>query len=185
MMMFYSSRISSKRFLHPKPSLRKRWLSRVFWTGPFHDERQEVYWHCDQLRQAKPFRVRKFGAGLMSVKRQALGNIRFDDLYKGSGEDVDVSWRISEHSQLVITPGARLVHVRTDEGTPREHWLRSDAQSSYYLYHRHWRHGITNRLCFVWLNIGYAVVATLASLRRSSLGPWQALIQGVRLGLNR
>jgi GT2 family glycosyltransferase len=167
---------------YPKPPLRQRWLTRLFWTGPFHDERQQIYWQCDKLRKSGPFRVRKFGAGLMSVKRQALGDIRFDEFYKGSGEDVDVSWRISERFPLVMTPRARLVHVRTSEGLPRDHWLTSDAQASYFLYRRHWRHGIKNRLCFAWLNIGYAVVATLASLRRGSLGPLRALREGLRLG---
>jgi GT2 family glycosyltransferase len=167
---------------YPQPSLIRRWIARLFWTGPFHDERQEIYWHCDQLREAKPFSVRKFGAGLMSVKRQALGEIRFDDRYRGPGEDVDVSWRISERSPLVITSRARLVHVRTSAGAPRDHWLTSDSRSSYYLYLRHWNHGLKNRVCFVWLNIGYAAMATFASLRQASLKPWQALVQGIRLG---
>jgi glycosyltransferase involved in cell wall biosynthesis len=167
---------------YPKPPLRQRWLTRLFWTGPFHDERQQIYWQCDKLRDSVPFRVRKFGAGLMSVKRQALGDVRFDEFYKGSGEDVDVSWRISERFPLVIAPRARLVHVRTSEGMPRDHWLTSDVQSSYFLYRRHWRHGIKNRLCFAWLHIGYLLIAALASVRRGSLEPWRALRKGLRLG---
>ena len=149
---------------------------------PFHDERQEIYWNCDSLRNAAPFPVRKFGAGLMSVKREALGEIRFDPLYRGSGEDVDVSWRVSERYPLVIAPRARLVHVRTGEGIPRLHWLASDMQGSYFLYRRHWRQGLRNWLSFAWLHVGYAALAFLSSVRQGSWKPLRAFREGLRLG---
>ena len=39
-----------------------------------------------------------------------------------------------------------------------------------------------NRICFGWLNIGYALLATVSSLRRLSLEPWRATLKGANLG---
>lgn len=168
-------------YLHP-PFL--QWMMRtLFWIGPFHDERQPIYWNADRLRDRKPVRVRKFGSGLMSVRRSVLDGDRFDGRYKGAGgEDVDLSWRLSERCRLVMTPRARLLHARSETGRPREHWLSSEALGNYYLYHRIWKSGIKNCLCFAWLNVGYALLATLGSLRRLSLDPWRSLLRGIQLG---
>jgi GT2 family glycosyltransferase len=166
---------------YSRPSFPLRTMRRLFWIGPFHDERQPIYWNAESLRAHKPFRVRKFGGGVMSVKRTALNGDRFDDCYRGAGaEDVDLSWRLSERHLLLITPRARLVHVRTDTGRAQDHWLRYDALSNYYLYRRLWSTTVWNGACFAWLNLGYAVLATVASLRRFSLDPWRALHAGVR-----
>jgi hypothetical protein len=39
---------------------------------------------------------------------------------------------------------------------------------------------VKNRLCFLWLNVGYVLVASLAGLRRASLEPWRSLLAGAR-----
>ncbi|MGH7745895.1 MAG: glycosyltransferase family 2 protein [Candidatus Dormibacteria bacterium] len=166
---------------YPAPPWARRFWDALFYIGPFHDERQPIYWNCDRLRQAKPIPVRRFGSGLMSVKRSSLNGDRFDDWYKGAGpEDVDLTWRLSERCPLVITPQARLVHVRTSVDGPREHWLSYSVKSQYYLYHRLWNTGVANRLCFAWLNFGYALLATTASLRHFSFAPWRAFKAGIR-----
>jgi len=166
-----------------RPSLPARIMTRLFWVGPFHDERQPIYWNADQLRDHEPFRVRRFGAGLMSVKRAVLDCDRFDNHYRGAGaEDVELSWRLSERGPLLMTPKARLEHVRTVTGRPKEHWLGSDALQTHYLYGRIWNRGFTNRLCFAWLNLGYAVLATLASLRHFSIEPWRSVLRGRKSG---
>lgn len=167
---------------YPKPSTKQRWITRIFWTGPFRDDRQEIYRNCDALRNAAPFPTRKFGAGLMSITREALGDIRFHPTYRGSGEDVDVSWRVSEHHPLVISPRARLVHVRTGEGPTRLHWLAADMQGSYFQYRRLWKGGLGNWLSFAWLHIGYATLALLSSIRQGSTQPLRAFREGLRLG---
>jgi GT2 family glycosyltransferase len=165
------------------PSLSWRIVMRLFWTGPFHDERQPIYWNADRLRNHEPFPVRKFGSGVMSVRRSAFAGDRFDERYRGAGaEDVELSWRLSERHPLMMTPRARLVHVRTETGRSQAHWLQFDALSSYYLYRRLWSHEIKNRICFGWLNVGYALLVTVSSLRRLSLEPWRAALKGADLG---
>jgi hypothetical protein len=118
----------------------------------------------------------------MTVRRSVLGADRFDDSLEGvpPGEDVDVCCRLSRRTRLVIAPRARLMNLMSSTARQRDHWLGADAQAAYYLYSRNWRKGLRNRLCFAWLNVGYALLATAASLRRRSLEPWRALGAGIR-----
>jgi len=171
---------------YSRPAFLHRLLRRLFWIGPFHDERQPIYWSADQCRDGGPIRVRKFGSGLMSIRRATLQSYRFDQ-GGGSGfpgEDVDLSWRISERFPLAITPRARLVHLRSGGSRARKHWLDLDAQGNHYLYQRIWKAKFGYKLCFTWLNIGYVAIATAASLRRLSMEPWRALINGARRGFH-
>jgi GT2 family glycosyltransferase len=168
------------------PSRSTRLLRRLFWIGPLHDERQDLYWRAHKFQSHQPVQVRRFGSGLMSIRREALANDRFDPTYRGAGpEDVELTWRIHERCPLIMAPGARLFHARSEAGREAEDWIRQDALSNYYLYHRLWRKGVVNRLCFAWLNFGYALLASAASVRRLSLRPWQSFLQGRRSGLER
>jgi GT2 family glycosyltransferase len=167
------------------PPRSTRLLRRLFWTGPFHDERQPVYWRADELRDHQPVRVRRFASNVMSIRREALADDRFDPFYAGPGEDVELTWRVHERHPLLIAPRARLFHVRSKAGRPPEDWIREDAFSLYYLYHRLWRKGVMNRLCFAWLNFGYALLASAGSVWALSLRPWRSFLQGRRSGLKR
>lgn len=168
---------------YPCPLLPRRLMNSIFRIGPFHDERQPIYQDAERLRDAPPFPVRKFGAGVMSVRGSALAGERFDDRYRGAGsEDVDLSWRLSEQWPLVMTTRSRLFHIRTQQGPSRDHWLTYEIKCDYYLFHRRWRKGIKNRLCFAWLNVGYFLLAAFASMKRRSLEPWRALGNGIRSG---
>jgi GT2 family glycosyltransferase len=169
------------------PPRSARMLRRLFWTGPFHDERQPLYWRADGLRSHQPVRVRRFGSGLMSIRREALADERFDASSggAGAGEDVRVTWRIHERCPLLIAPAARLFHARSEAGREPDDWIRQDVVRHYYLYHRLWRKGVVNRLCFAWLNFGYVLLASTGSVRRLSLRPWRSFLQGRRSGLER
>jgi GT2 family glycosyltransferase len=156
----------------------------LFVRGPFRDERQAIYWNASSLRDANPVRVSRLGGGLMSFRAQAVRSARFDDNLRGvsDGEDVDFCLQLGPEANLLIVPRARLAHHHSASGRLRDHWLRRFARSQYYLYRRHWRRGVKNRLCFLWLNVGLGIVATAASLRRASLRPWLALAHGAQEG---
>jgi GT2 family glycosyltransferase len=168
-----------------KPAPLRRLLRATFWRGPFHDERQPIYWNAERLRGANPIPVRKFGSGGMSLRRTALGKIRFDEKLKGvpPGEDVDLCCHLPASSQLVIAPRARYEHRATNVNRRREHWLKKDAEAMYYLFLRNWDHGFTNRLCFLWLNFGYVCLAAAGCVKRRSLEPWRAWREGVQAAL--
>jgi glucosyl-dolichyl phosphate glucuronosyltransferase len=169
---------------YERPPLGFRLWDWVFARGPFHDDRQPVYWRANRARGGDPVRVTRLGAGLMSFPAQAIRNLRFDENLRGvsDGEDVDFCARMGSDAILVITPCARLVHNRSNLGREQDHWLRRRARAEHYLYHRNWSWGIKNRLCFWWLNAGYALVATSVCLRRGSLEAWRSLLAGIREG---
>ncbi len=166
------------------PSLAYWLWASIFVRGPFHDERQPIYWRADRLHNAEPVAVRKLGGGLMSFRARAISGVRFDENLCGvsDGEDVDFCTRLGPNATLLIAPRARLAHKGSPIGRAQDHWLRRFAQANHYLYHRDWRCGIGNRLSFAWLNLGMGLVATIASVRRASLAPWRALLEGARDG---
>jgi GT2 family glycosyltransferase len=165
---------------YQKPSFREGFFERFFCIGAFRDERLPLYWNADALRYSEPIPIRKVSGCVMSVSRSALGSERFNSNYRGRGEDVDVSWRVSERFPTLLTPRARLTHLCTNVGRVREHWITSVVTSQYYLYYRHWNAGITNRICFFWFHCGVLIVAAVASVRQGSLVPLWALIDGIR-----
>jgi glucosyl-dolichyl phosphate glucuronosyltransferase len=167
---------------YARPPWAFRWWRAIFARGSFADDRQPVYWKAHQCRSADPVRVTRLGGGLMSFRAEAVRHIRFDERLVGvsDGEDVDFCSRLGPGAVLLIAPQARLIHNQSPAGRERGHALRRQARADYYLYKRHWRRQWKNRLCFLWLNVGYAVAATAASARRLSLEPWRGLLGGVR-----
>ncbi|MDE3181646.1 MAG: glycosyltransferase family 2 protein, partial [Acidobacteriota bacterium] len=156
----------------------------VFVRGPFQDQRQVVYLNAGRMREGEPVRVDRLGGGLMSFRAEAIRGFRFDPNLRGvsDGEDVDFCVRLGPQAILMMAPRARLVHNQSLSGRERSHWLQRDSRSQYYLYHRNWNHGVTNRIFFMWLNAGYALAAVFACARRLSPGPWRALKAGIRDG---
>ena len=163
-----------------RPPLHQRLLSEFFCVGPFRDPRMPLYWNASALRDAEPIPIRKFTGCLMSLRRNAMEPDRFDDRYPGAGaEDVDLSWRVSARSQLVLAPGARAAHLQSPVGSRRDNWISHTATQYWYLYRRLWRGSLFNRLCFLWVQIGFALCATVGSIRRRSLAPWRSLRSGI------
>jgi GT2 family glycosyltransferase len=167
---------------YSRPPWFKRSWDLVFLCGPFRDLRQSVYWRANQLRDSKPIPVDRLGAGLMSFRSSVIRNHRFDQDLCGvsDGEDVDFCLRLGPHALLMIAPRARLEHRQSTGGRLHDHYLRRQARSEYFLYWKNWNHGIKNRLCFAWMNVGFALQAMLGILRRCSFEPWRALRAGVR-----
>ncbi len=167
---------------HLPPWHRRLW-STLFVRGNFHDERQVIYWHADQLRDSHPIRVRKFTGACMSFRAEATHGHWFDEnLPNTFEEDWDFCISLGPDAKLVIAPRARLLHLRSAPGRSKKHHLRNEARSTYYLHRKHWNYGLKNRICFWWINVGYALLATVGSLRRLTLAPWRALISGAAEG---
>jgi GT2 family glycosyltransferase len=161
------------------PSFVARWWARIFARGPFHDDRQPIYWACDKLRNAAPIKVKKFTSALMSFRSSVIRHARFDSNYPGAlAEDEDFCYRLPTGTLMFIAPQARLVHNRSPANRAKNHWLRFHAEASSYLYERHWKNGLANRMCLMWLLVGYAVAATAGSAKRGSLESWRALRAG-------
>jgi GT2 family glycosyltransferase len=166
------------------PPITQRIWAAVFQLGPFHDERQTVYWRADRLRNAEPIRVRQLTGALMSFRADEIRGLQFDENLQGGcfAEDIDFCARLPRNSVVLIAPQARLVHKRSPLGRSTSHWLDLHAQGANYMRQRHWRSGLWNNLCFAWLNVGYALAATLSCAWRWSREPWNAWRQGAKRG---
>jgi GT2 family glycosyltransferase len=164
----------------PPPFL-LRWWTRIFERGPFHDDRQPIYWSSRALLDHAPLRVTRFGGGLMSFRRSAITGVAFDDKLSGAseGEDVDFCMHLSPAAVLCIAPRARLVHKQTLVSRSTQHWLYLHVRTNWYLYRRNWDHGICNRLCLLWLNVGYCLAALLTSTRQLSRLAWKSVFRGI------
>ncbi len=171
---------------YQRPSLAFRLWSGLFMRGPFHDERQPIYWNADRLRNSPPLRVRGFTGASMSFRADVIRGKRFDKNLHGvsDGEDVDFCIQLGSATRLLIAPRARLEHRHSPIGRLGDHWLRRHARGNLFLYRKNWNRGLLNKLSYKWLWLGYSAVATAASCRRLSLDPWRALRLGAREASN-
>ena len=118
----------------------------------------------------------------MAFRMSRIADTQFDEGLTGScpGEDVEFCSRLAPGALLLIAPGARLVHNHSTAARTEEHWLTRHAWTMGYLYHRNWRRGIRNRLCFAWLCAGHVLTAAILSVLRASSTPIRALIGAMR-----
>jgi GT2 family glycosyltransferase len=165
---------------YPAPPTVYHVWSRIFMRGPFHDERQPIYWNAERLRGSPPIRVQRFGGGLMSFRAEAIRNMSFDENLRGvsDGEDVDFCSRLGREAVLLLAPLARLEHKQSPPGRLTDHWLRRHARGNVFLYRKNWSGVPFNRICYWWLWLGYCSIALIACSRRFSLEPWRALRTG-------
>jgi glucosyl-dolichyl phosphate glucuronosyltransferase len=162
------------------PPISWRLFEKVFVKGAFRDDRQPVYWRANDLRFHGPQRVKQFGCGVMSFRATVIRDLRFDPKLTGCSlaEDIDFCARLPRGAVLLIAPTARLFHKRSEVGRATAHWLDTHAQSSAYMRLRNWNRGLADDLCFAWLQIGYALMAAVGSLKRGSLEPFRAWRRG-------
>jgi GT2 family glycosyltransferase len=163
-----------------RPTVWFRLWNALFVRGPFHDERQPLYWNADRLRNSPPIALPYFTGCLMSFRSDVIRSRRFDENLRGvsDGEDADFCIQLGPATKLVIAPSARLEHRHSPVGRLPDHWLRREARGKFFLYYKNWNHGFFNHLCYWWLWAGYGSVALVASLRTASLDPWRALRTG-------
>jgi GT2 family glycosyltransferase len=161
-----------------------RLWSRVFAHGPFCDDRQEIYYRADELREAGRIVVSSFTGALMSFRVDRTGGLRFDPKLRGSseGEDVDFCLHLPKGARIVIDPKVRLIHKVSRAGRKNEHWVASVVRGSSYVYYRNWRRGLRNRAAFAWLMCGFGMLTLAASARRFSLAPWRTFIMALKYG---
>jgi GT2 family glycosyltransferase len=165
---------------YSKPPWVFRIWARVFLQGPFHDERQAIYWNAERLRHTGPIAVTKCGSGLLSVRADIVRGVRFDESLRGlpPGEDIDFCIRLG--ASLFIAPQARIAHYPSRTGRSKDYWIKEYVQGKLYVYHRNWQWGLRNRIYCLWFEIGCGLVAAIGSLRRGSFKPWHAFLTGVR-----
>jgi GT2 family glycosyltransferase len=163
-----------------RPALPHRLFVAIFCRGPFRDDRQPIYWHWRRYRGAL-VPVRMLGSGMLSIRRAALGTIRFDARYRGAslGEDIDLSWSLNARGgRLAIATDAHVVHDRA--GRPDARWEEALLTSWGFVVDKHHPPTLRTRAARAWLVAGVALAALVASARSRSLAPLRSLRAGLR-----
>jgi GT2 family glycosyltransferase len=163
---------------YPAPPLHQRLFAAVFFRGPFRDDRQPVYWHW-RRRPPGLVRVRMLGSGMLSMRRNALGPVRFDSRYRGAsiGEDIDLSWSLAARGVgLAIATDAHVVHDRAPRPARYEEALLT---SWGFVYQKHQPKTLLNRLALLWFVGGVVGAAAVAALRARSLASLRSTWAGL------
>ena len=105
----------------------------------------------------------------------------FDEYFDGFGlmEDVDFSYRVSRSNRLVFTPGARLVHKRSE--VDRINFTKSfnmNVFNHFYVFRKNGPRKRLDWLFFWWSHIGVALLAFYWTLRLKNFQP----LRGVWMG---
>lgn len=163
------------------PGLGQRLHRRLFCLGPFHDERQPVYWFWRRYAQPTRVPVRMFTGAMMSFRRDALGGVRHDARYRGAsiGEDIDLCWTLWRRgARLAIATDARIVHDRAPRPAARPEEAQIAAWG--FLYHKHLPKTVATRLAFTWYVVGVFTGALVSAVLRRTLDPLRSALAGVR-----
>ena len=163
------------------PSVLRRLYHRLFERGPFHDERQPVYWFWRRYPGPTRIPVRMFTGAMMSFRRDTLGGIRHDARYRGAsvGEDIDLCWALGRRGgRLAIATDARIVHNRAPRPAVRPEEAMIAAWG--FLYRKHLPKTLATRTAFAWYVTGVFVGATVAALTLRTLAPLRSARAGVR-----
>jgi len=149
-----------------------KWAS-IFMRGPFHDDRQPVYWRAHSLSRAVP--VTRMTGAMMSFRRSAINGTRFDSNLRGVSDGEDVDFCVRLNGTYFIDPRCKLTHHFDTSGREKNHWTRRHARAYTYLYLHNWR---KHKLAYAWLSLGWLVAALLGCASRKSLAPLWSMRAG-------
>jgi GT2 family glycosyltransferase len=166
---------------YPPPGRLRRLHRRLFCLGPFHDERQPVYWFWRRYPEGARVPVRMFTGAMMSFRREALGTLRHDGRYRGAsvGEDIDLCWALwRQGARLAIVTDARIVHDRA----PRQAARPEEAQIAAwgFLCRKHLPRTLAVRLAFGWYVVGVFAGAAVSAVAARTLAPLRSAVAGLR-----
>jgi GT2 family glycosyltransferase len=169
------------------PSRLSLLAQKVFYRGPFWDERQPVYWNWSRYAPGEIIPTTKLNGGLSAFRREALVAIGgFDGRYRGAsvGEDVEVSQRLLRHAgyptALALVGGAWLAHESRGQWKSGQRSLEFQMVAAHYLLSRSLPRTALNTLRFYWAVLGMLAIASVASVRRRTLGPIRSILDGLR-----
>ena len=156
---------------------------RLFYTGPFKDNRLEIY--CNQELSARKDYVEtsKMGSGIMSLKKAVADKFKFDEHFVGYsfGEDFEYSYRISREYKLVITPLARLDHKSLGPKFDVKKHAERNICSLAYFYKKNCRGNVIHALCYRWLCFGLWLIAVLVLLKKGDPRHVQGFFSGLKI----
>ena len=169
------------------PPRSRQLLTRLFFRGPFFDERQPLYWHWRDLPPDRLIPVTKLNGGMMAYRREVLEHLGgFDEQLRGScvAEDIEMSQRVvaavRRPEAVVLVPAVRIVHESMGQWKKKDRTLEFQLVAQHYLLHKNLSGDIRNQVRFWWLGAGLLVVALLSALRNGTMQPLGSFRDGLR-----
>lgn len=167
------------------PGRVRRVFRSIFCRGPFHDERQPVYWFWRRYTTPTLVPVRMFTGAMMSFRRAAVADVRIDRRFRGAsvGEDIDLGWALRRRGgALAIATDAHIVHNKAPR--PRVRPEEALLTSWGFVYDKHVPKTLASRAAFAWFITGTAISAALASARERNMAPLHSTAAGLRALFN-
>ena len=173
---------------YPPPSLAVRVFNRLFSLGPFHDDRQPLYWRWQRYPPTEVVPISRMG-GLLTFRARAVTDLEFDTtpkVLRVRGEDRDFCFVVAGQTGggrrvFGMAMGARLTHNPSPVGRHRGRAEELDVVSQHYFYSRHLRGSAVNTALYAWWNIGIGLYAVMAASYGRHLEPIRSLVRGWRL----
>jgi len=164
----------------------QRIRSWLFYRGPFSVERDTLAFHLHP--GTRPRRAMRLHGSNMALRRDVFAHFRFDEGYSGYsfGEDRDFTVQVSTRFELWWVPGARLIHKEAPASRlSRERFCELRVLSWLRFYHRCVPKTMFDRLCYLWLNVGFAMLLGKVWDPASVRGTWRGLLRLVCILIHR
>ncbi len=164
----------------------QRIRSWLFYRGPFGVERDTLAFHLYPGTQ--PRRAMRLHGGDLALRREVFASFRFDEGYSGYsfGEDRDFTVLVSTRFELWWVPGARLIHKEAPASRlSRERFCELRILSWLRFYSRCVVKTPFNRICYLWLNLGFVTLLGKVWDPATVRGTWRGLVRLVRIFLRR
>jgi hypothetical protein len=162
-------------------------LARLFFHGPFFDERQPLYWNWRTLPPKQLIPVTKLNGGMMAFRREVLEDVGgFDERLRGScvAEDIDITQRVLAFVQrpeaVVLTPAVGILHESLGQWKRKDRTIEFQLVAQHYLLCKNLAGDIRNRVWFGCMALGVLVLSCLSALRNSTLAPLSSFRDGIR-----
>lgn len=170
------------------PGLLGRTFTRLFYRGPFFDERQPVYWNWRRLDPDQLIPTAKLNGGMMAFRRealQALGGLD-DQRLRGAcvGDDIDVAQRMLRYTRnpasVVLAPRVQIIHESLGTWRREDRSIEFQIVSQDYLLHKNLGGAPIHHFQYWWMVFGLFLRASIASIRRKRLQPLRSFAKGIK-----
>lgn len=129
-------------------------FNHFFKLGPFSDAREKI--------KQKPLGIyesRYLSGGSMSLKREDIQDLRFDENMTGysHGEDMDFCYRLSQRKKLVINSRAVCLHKTSPVGRHKGKRITNEILFHYYFFRKNLPFTLSNLIAYLWFNLGMLI----------------------------
>lgn len=182
-----ASRIAAKRLV-------RRVLDRAFLLGGGLEGRFFSSSFCTDFQRGwhlnTPYRVRHAPSGLVLWNADVLRAERFDEWFAGYGYGVDkeLALRVSKNHRIYCVPAARALHDKDPGGRlPSEKLGRMKLRNQFFIFRRHFAHGVSSWLSFAWALTGLFIIAMVGIVsgpnRNGRLSELRGMLSGLADGV--